>query len=99
LSVTVVDKLRILLWMMPEKESIPLPLPKKLGNGRSTRALAMIYPEPEKGGRGKVGATKEAKKLGGFSDERLRQARAVLRLAKQRESASRTFQCSCRNTW
>ena len=41
--------------------------------------LAILYPEPEKGGRGKVGALKEARKLGGFSGERVRQARAVLR--------------------
>jgi hypothetical protein len=38
-------------------------------------AMAMIYPEaPDKGGRGKKGS----KSLGGFSDELLRQARAVL---------------------
>ena len=28
--------------------------------------VALLYPEPEKGGRGKQGAVKEAKKLGGF---------------------------------
>lgn len=41
----------------------------------------MIYPEPEKGGRGRTRAVKEAKKLGGFSDDRLRQSRAILRAA------------------
>jgi len=48
----------------------------------------MIYPEDGgKGGRGKKDSAKEtAKKVGGFSDERLRQARTVLRLAKQYDS-------------
>ena len=39
----------------------------------------MIYPEPEKGGRGKVGASKEPKKFGEFSGELLRMARFVLK--------------------
>jgi hypothetical protein len=34
--------------------------------GQQAMALAMIYPEPEKGGRGNIGAAKEAKKLGGL---------------------------------
>ena len=39
-------------------------------------ALAMIYPEPEKGGKGKHSKALETK---GFSSARLSQARAVLR--------------------
>lgn len=39
-------------------------------------ALAMLYPEPEKGGRGKRG---KASETDGFSATRLRNARAVLR--------------------
>jgi hypothetical protein len=52
---------------------------RNLTKGQQAMALAFIYPEPGKGGRGKVGAAKEAKKLGGFTDERLRQARLILR--------------------
>jgi hypothetical protein len=37
-------------------------------------SVAMIYPEPEKGGRGKKGPNK----LDGFSKEYLTQARAVV---------------------
>ena len=37
-------------------------------------ALAMLYPEPEKGGRGK-----KAPETGGFSRQRLGDARSVLR--------------------
>lgn len=44
--------------------------------GQRAMALAMVYPEPEKGGRGKEG--KLAKSLGEFSGESVRQARAVL---------------------
>ena len=38
-------------------------------------ALAMLYPEPEKGGRGHKG---KATETSGFSQQRLREARAVL---------------------
>jgi hypothetical protein len=43
----------------------------------------MIHPVPEKGGRGKVSAAKTAEKLGGFSNDRLNQARTVLRWAPE----------------
>jgi hypothetical protein len=52
---------------------------RDLTKGEKAMALAMLYPEPEKGGRGKHGAVKEAKKVGRLSDERLRQARLILR--------------------
>jgi hypothetical protein len=39
----------------------------------------MIYPEPGKGGRGHKGEIKEAARRGGFSEDRLTQARAILR--------------------
>jgi hypothetical protein len=45
--------------------------------------LAMIYPEPEKGGRGKTSAAKTAAKRGGFSGDRVDVARTVLKLAQQ----------------
>jgi len=41
----------------------------------------MIYPEPEKGGRGKKGATGNLLETGKFSRQRLDVARIVLRLA------------------
>jgi ABC-type transporter Mla subunit MlaD len=51
---------------------------RNLTKGQKAMAMAMMYPEPTKGGRGNIGPSKEAKKLGGFSDERVRQARLVL---------------------
>jgi hypothetical protein len=39
----------------------------------------MIYPEPEKGGRGRKSEPNTAAKRGGFSEDRLQAARAVLR--------------------
>jgi hypothetical protein len=41
-------------------------------------ALAMIYPEPERG-RGKKDEARKGQVSAGFSTERLRQARSVLR--------------------
>ncbi len=52
-------------------------------------ALAMIYPEPEKGGRGKNVAARKAVESTGFSMERLKHARAILR--HSRELAKRVF--------
>ena len=43
---------------------------------KGQRAVAMIYPEPEKGGRGKKSSVTE-----GFSSERLSLARTVLQYA------------------
>jgi len=68
---------------------------RHLTKGQRAMALAILFPEPEKGGRGHHGAAKEAKKLGGFSDERLRQARLILRtaedLARQVMSGTKPF--------
>ena len=41
-------------------------------------ATAMLYPEPEKGGRGKVSAAKNTLAASGFSRQLLDQARLVL---------------------
>ena len=41
-------------------------------------ALAMHYPKPEKGGRGKKSEAKTAQNLGGFGATRLDQARTIL---------------------
>ena len=42
-------------------------------------AVAMLYPEPEKGGRGKKGNGTKAAETAGFSYRRLAEARSVLR--------------------
>jgi hypothetical protein len=52
---------------------------RNLSKGQQAMALAMIYPEPGRGGRGNTGGAKAARNIGGFSDERLRQARSILR--------------------
>ena len=41
-------------------------------------ALAMLYPEPEKGGRGKKDAARNPQENWEFTGERLRQARTIL---------------------
>jgi hypothetical protein len=56
---------------------------RHLTKGQQAMALAFAHPEPEKGGRGNTGTVKEAKRLGGFSDERLRQARQLLRHSEE----------------
>jgi ParB-like nuclease family protein len=40
---------------------------RHLTKGQQAMALAFAHPEPEKGGRGNVGAVKQAKKLGGLA--------------------------------
>ncbi len=44
-------------------------------------AVARIYPEPEKGGRGKVSQAKTSAKIGGFSMDLVDKARTVLHYA------------------
>jgi len=55
---------------------------RNMTKGQQAMALAMIYPEPEKG-RGKKDPAKKDKDSLPFSQQRLMQARAVLRLAQQ----------------
>jgi hypothetical protein len=45
-------------------------------------ALAMIYPEPEKGGRGKNVESRKAAETSGFSARRLAQARSVFHFSR-----------------
>lgn len=52
---------------------------RNLTKGQQAMALAIIYPEPGKGGRGHKGANS----IGEFSGELLRQARFVLRMAPE----------------
>jgi hypothetical protein len=52
---------------------------RNLTKGQQAMALAMIYPDPEKGGRGKNIETRKAVETSGFSSARLKQARAVRR--------------------
>lgn len=59
---------------------------RDLSKGEKAMGIAMLYPEPEKGGRGnkkKVGETP------GFSDRRLYDARAVLRHSRELAEAVR----------
>lgn len=56
---------------------------RNISKGQKAMRIAWLWPQPGKGGRGNTGAVKEAKKLGGFSDERLRQARAVLAFSQE----------------
>jgi hypothetical protein len=49
---------------------------RNISKGEQAMALAWLYPEPEKGGRGKKG---KASETDGFSSTRLKQARAVYR--------------------
>jgi hypothetical protein len=50
---------------------------RNLSKGQQAIALAMIYPEPERG-RGKKDEAKKVLETRGFSRQRLEQARAVL---------------------
>jgi hypothetical protein len=51
---------------------------RNLKKGQQAMALALIYPESEKGGRGKKGVANSAAKLGGFSRDRVDQARKIV---------------------
>jgi ParB-like chromosome segregation protein Spo0J len=52
---------------------------RHISKGQQAMAIAMAYPEPEKGGRGKNAASRKARETAGFSHDRLQQARAILR--------------------
>jgi hypothetical protein len=52
---------------------------RHLSKGQQAMLLAMLYPEPEKGGKGKNVAARKAAESAGFGATRLRQARSVLR--------------------
>jgi hypothetical protein len=56
---------------------------RNLKKGQQATALAMIYPEPEKGGRRKNIAARKAVETSGFSPELLKHARAVLRHSRE----------------
>jgi hypothetical protein len=56
---------------------------RNMTKGQQAMALAMLYPEPEKGGRGKNDEARKARETRGFSSDRLRQARAVLRYSPE----------------
>ncbi len=62
---------------MKERPKLPAPLAFHR-KGQQAMALAMIYPEPEKGGRGKTKERVEETSAV-FSQKRLAQARLVLR--------------------
>lgn len=51
---------------------------RHMTKGQRAMAVAMIYPTPEKGGRGKKGAAQKAEVISGFSDRLVQQARTVL---------------------
>ena len=55
---------------------------RNLSKGQQAMVLAMIYPEPEPGGRGKNVAARKTQETLGFSGERLRQARQVLAFSR-----------------
>ena len=52
---------------------------RNLTKGQQAMALAMIYPEPEKGGRGKKSEARNLEETSKFSYRRLNQARSVRR--------------------
>jgi hypothetical protein len=51
--------------------------------GQRAMRLAWLYPEAEKGGRGKKSEARKALETSGFSRQRLDQARAVLRHSRE----------------
>jgi hypothetical protein len=58
---------------------------RKLTKSQRAMALAMVYPEPEKGGRGKNVESRKAADSAGFGSTRLEQARAVSDRERLRE--------------
>ena len=62
---------------------------RHLLKGQRAMRLAWLYPEPEKGGRGKRAETKTMAKRHGFSADRLSDARAVLRHSPELAKAVR----------
>ncbi len=57
---------------------------RNMTKGQRAMAVAKIYPEPEKGGRGKKSKTTNLIVSGGFSRQRLDHARTVLQCAPKR---------------
>lgn len=55
---------------------------RHLSAGQRAMAVAMLYPDPGKGGRGKKSSTGNLLVSGGFSRQRLDQARSVLRYSE-----------------
>jgi ParB-like chromosome segregation protein Spo0J len=58
-------------------------------------ALAFLYPEAEKGGRGKNVAARKAVETAGFSPERLKQARTIVRFSRDLAIAVRDGSRRC----
>jgi hypothetical protein len=56
---------------------------RNLSKGQQAMALAMIYPEPEKGGRGKKSQALNCAESSGFSGRLLEQARTILRHSQE----------------
>jgi hypothetical protein len=67
-----------LYFAPPAKPSEILGGLRNLNKGQHAMLLAMLFPEPETGGRGKNVAARKAVLNTGFSVERLKQARSVL---------------------
>jgi hypothetical protein len=66
--------------------STPFRVPRNMTKGQRAMTLAMIYPEPEKGGareRGSISETKTELMRAKISDARLSQARTVLRHSRE----------------
>jgi hypothetical protein len=68
---------------------------RNLSKGQQAMAMAIMYPEPESGGRGKNVEARKAVETAGFSNSLLKQARAILRhsvdLASQVMAGTRHF--------
>ncbi len=62
---------------------------RDLTKGEKAMAIAMLFPEPEKGGRGKKSAAIKSVETTGFSRSRLDQARAVYRYSVELATAVR----------
>jgi hypothetical protein len=56
---------------------------RDLSKGQRAMGLAFLYPDPEKGGRGKKTQATNSVETMGFSRSRLDQARAVLRHSRE----------------
>ena len=55
---------------------------RNLTKGQQAMALALMYPEPETGGRGRKSKAGNSSLSDGFSSTRLKQARAVLHYSR-----------------
>ncbi len=56
---------------------------RNLTKGQQAMALAFLYPEPEKGGRGKKSEAINSAESAGFSARRLNEARSILRYSRE----------------